>query len=39
MTGEDISVVLDNIDKDDIINYILDNYYNEMKEAIQEQAS
>ncbi len=31
--------LLDEMDRDDIINYVLDNYYDEMKEAMEEQAS
>jgi len=30
---------LDNIPKWEIIEYVLENYYDEMREAIQEQAS
>ena len=37
--SDQTSGLLDQMDMDDIINYVLDNYYNEMKEALQEQAS
>lgn len=31
--------ILDAVDKNDIINYVVENYYNETREAIMEQAS
>lgn len=30
---------LDKVDKDELIEYVLENYFDEMKEAIQEQMS